>query len=75
MHDKLLRIKQIAATGALFQDMDIDEAGQEEIIAFMDANKNQLREMSVRMAIKVAQLYKSFPLKWQSLATTTCMKA
>jgi hypothetical protein len=75
MHDKLLRIKQIAATGALFQDMDIDEAGQEEIIAFMDANKNRLREMSLRMAIKVAQLYKSFPLKWQSLATTTCMKA
>jgi len=75
MYDKLLRIKQIAATGALFQDMDIDEAGQEEIIAFMDANKNQLREMSLRMAIKIAQLYKSFPLKWQSLATTTCMKA
>jgi hypothetical protein len=75
MRDKLLRIKQIAATGALFQDLDIDEVGQAEIIAFMDANQNRLREMSLRMAIKVAQLYKSFPLKWQSLAATTCMKA
>jgi hypothetical protein len=75
MRDKLLRIKQIAATGALFQDLDIDEVGQEEIIAFMDKNQNKLREMSLRMAIKVAQLYKSFPLKWQSLAATTCMKA
>jgi hypothetical protein len=75
MRDKLLRIKQIANTGALFQDMDIDTVGQEEIIAFMDANQNRLREMSLRMAIKIAQLYKSFPLKWQSLATTTCMKA
>ena len=75
MRDKLLRIKQIAQTGALFQDMDISEAGTEEIIAFMDANQNRLREMSLRMAIKIAQLYKSFPLKWQSLAATTCMTA
>jgi hypothetical protein len=75
MRDKLLRIKQIANTGALFQDMDIDAVGQEEIIAFMDKNQNKLREMSLRMAIKVAQLYKSFPLKWQALAATTCMKA
>ena len=75
MRDKLLRIKQIAQTGALFQDMDISEAGSDEIIAFMDANQNKLREMSLRMAIKIAQLYKSFPLKWQSLAATTCMTA
>jgi hypothetical protein len=75
MRDKLLRIKQIAQTGALFQDMDISEAGTEEIIQFMDANQNKLREMSLRMAIKIAQLYKSFPLKWQSLAATTCMTA
>jgi hypothetical protein len=74
MRDKLLRIKQIAATGALFQDLDIDEVGQEEIIAFMDANQNKLREMSLRMAIKVAQLYKSFPNRWQAMAQTTCMK-
>jgi hypothetical protein len=73
MRDKLLRIKQIASTGALFQDMDITEAGTEEIIQFMDSNQNKLREMSLRMAIKIAQLYKSFPLKWQSLAATTCM--
>jgi hypothetical protein len=75
MRDKLLRIKQIASTGALFQDMDISEAGTDEIIAFMDKNQNRLREMSLRMAIKIAQLYKSFPLKWQSLAATTCMTA
>jgi hypothetical protein len=75
MRDKLLRIKQIAKTGALFQDMDISEAGTDEIIAFMDKNQNRLREMSLRMAIKIAQLYKSFPLKWQALAATTCMTA
>jgi hypothetical protein len=74
MRDKLLRIKQIAKTGALFEDMDITDVGQDMIIEFMDANKNALREMSLRMAIKIAQLYKSFPNTWEKMARTTCMK-
>lgn len=72
--DKILRIKQIAKTGELFADMDIDETGSDEIIAFMDENKKSLRELSLRMAIKVAQLYKSFPMRWKAMAQTTCMK-
>jgi predicted AAA+ superfamily ATPase len=75
MRDKVLRIKQIARSGELFADMDISDVGQDEIIEFMNANKNKLREMSLRMAIKIGQLYKSFPTKWQALAQTTCMKA
>ena len=75
MRDKVLRIKQIAKSGALFEDLEIDEIGQDEIVDFMDTNKMKLREMSLRMAIKIAQLYKSFPLRWKSLAQTTCMKA
>ena len=75
MRDKVLRIKQIAKTGALFEDMDITDVGCDEIIGFMDTNQMKLREMSLRMAIKIAQLYKSFPLRWKSLAQSTCMKA
>jgi len=74
MRDKLLRIKQIAKTGALFEDMDISDVGQDMIIEFMDKNKNSLREMSLRMAIKIAQLYKSFPNSWEKMARSTCMK-
>jgi hypothetical protein len=74
MRDKLLRIKQIAKTGALFEDMDISDVGQDMIIEFMDKNKNALREMSLRMAIKIAQLYKSFPNNWEKMARSTCMK-
>jgi hypothetical protein len=73
--EKLLRIKQIAQDGQLFADMDLDTQAQEEIIAFMDINKNKLRELSLRMAIKVAQLRVSFPERWMLMAKTTCMKA
>jgi replicative DNA helicase len=75
MRDKILRIKQIAKDGALFADMDLEPIAQDEIIEFMEVNQNKLREMSLRMAIKVAQLRKSFPATWQRMAQTTCMKA
>ena len=75
MHDKILRIKQIARTGELFADFDFNQLDQDLIIDFMTANQTKLREVSLRMAIKIAQLKKSFPLKWEALAKTTCMKA
>jgi hypothetical protein len=75
MRDKVLRIKQIARSGELFSDLELTDVAQDEIISFMDENKNRLREMSLRMAIKIGQLYKSFPTKWQALAQTTCMKS
>jgi hypothetical protein len=74
MRDKILRIRQIARSGELFSDLELSEIAQDEIIAFMDENKNRLREMSLRMAIKIGQLHKSFPTKWAALAQSTCMK-
>jgi hypothetical protein len=38
-------------------------------------NATRFREMSLRMAIKIADLRKSFPLKWKDMATVTCMKS
>lgn len=75
MRDKVLRIKQIAKQGALFSDMGISDVGEDEIVNFIDVNQNKLREVSLRMAIKVAQLYKSFPFTWEAMAMTTCCKA
>lgn len=74
MHDKILRIRQIAKTGELFKDFNFEPCVQDEIIDFMDENKNKLREMSLRMAIKVAELKHSFPTNWTRMAQTTCMK-
>ena len=75
MRDKILRIKQIAQDGELFSEYEFAQCEQDEIIEFMEVNKNKFREMSLRMAIKVADLRKSFPLKWKAMAQVTCMKA
>jgi hypothetical protein len=74
MRDKVLRIKQIAADGELFASYDFDKCVQDDIIAFMDENKTRLREMSLRMALKIADLRKMSVTNWKRLAETTCMK-
>jgi hypothetical protein len=75
MRDKLLRIKQIAKDGVLFADYDFNEYAQDDIIDFMHANKERLREVSLRMALKIADLRKSFPNNWKRMSETTCMKS
>ena len=74
MRDKVLRIKQIAQDGELFSEYEFAQCEQDEIIEFLEVNKNKFREMSLRMAIKIADLKKSFPLKWKAMAEVTCMK-
>jgi len=74
MRDKILRIKQIAADGALFENMDLDKEAETEVIEFMEEHRNSLREVSLRMAIKIGQLRKSFALRWKDMARITCMK-
>jgi ATPase family associated with various cellular activities (AAA) len=74
MRDKILRIRQIANDGVLFADYDFEPAVQDEIIDFMNTNQNRLREMSLRMAIKIADLRKMSATNWKRLAETTCMK-
>jgi len=74
MRDKLLRIKQIASTGQLFDSTKTSKQDADEVIEFMEQNRNKFREMSLRMALKVADLKKISPTKWRSLAESTCMK-
>jgi hypothetical protein len=72
MRDRILRIKQIATDGELFADYGFTDEQQAEIIEFMVNNQNTLREVSLRMALKIADLVKSFPDNWTNMAQATC---
>jgi hypothetical protein len=74
MRDKYLRIKQIFGQGQLFNDYDFTPEQGDEILSFMDENKDRLREMSLRMALKLADLTKVSGMNWKALARSTCMK-
>jgi len=71
--DKILRIKQVTRDNNLFENYNFSPMDQTEIIEYMDEKKNKLREMSLRMAIKIADLKKVFPSTWKEIAKATCM--
>jgi hypothetical protein len=71
--DKILRIRQIFRKGDLFKDYDFTPEQGEEIVQFMTDNHTKLREISLRMALKLADLTK-ISANWQALAESTCMK-
>lgn len=78
--DKILRIKQIARDGGLFDKKGLSKQQEVEIIDFMVENQTKLREISLRMAQKIADLRKMSiqqlgdGSRWKRLAETTCMK-
>ena len=71
--EKLLRIKQIVGAGML-DSYEFEPIQRDEVVEFITANSTKLRELSLRMVLKIADLRKSFPLNWKAMATTTCMK-
>lgn len=73
MRDKILRVKQIAQKGDLFKGYDFAKEEEVEIIDFIADNCERFREVSLRMALKVADL-KKISSNWRSLAESTCMK-
>ena len=73
--DKMLRIKQVHrdTEGGLFRDYHFDGDQGEQVLQFMFDNKARLRELSMRMALKIADLVKISD-NWKLLAESTVMK-
>ena len=71
--EKMLRIKQIVSDGMLVE-YNFAEEVHAEIVDFIDINKKRLRELSLRTVLKVADLAKAFPTKWEAMAENTVMK-
>jgi hypothetical protein len=71
--DKMLRIQQITKDGML-DAYEFGDGVVEDILEFIETNKKRLRELSLRTVLKVADLAKAFPDKWEAMAENTVMR-
>lgn len=71
--EKILRCKQIVADGML-NEYDFTKEEEAELLDFIFDNKDRMREISLRMVTKVADLRKSMSNRWKRMAECTCMK-
>lgn len=72
-HQKLLWIKDITLNGNMLRKkLHIDEAIT--VIEFIEQHADQMRELSLRMVSKIADLKIIDPENWKRTARITCMK-
>lgn len=74
MRDKILRIKQIAKSGELFKGYGLNAEAEAEVLDYMEENKDRLREMSLRTALKIGDLRKLSKDNWKRMAEVSILK-
>jgi predicted AAA+ superfamily ATPase len=72
--EKILRIRQVVNESGMLDAYDFEPAVRDEIVEFIVANQSNLRELSLRTVLKVADLKKAFPTRYQAMARTTVMR-
>lgn len=70
--DYIIRIKQVVGAGML-SNRGFSASEIQEILTFIDKNSTKLRELSLRMVSKIADLYRMND-NWENIATVTLLK-
>jgi len=72
--EKILRIEQVVAECGMLDKYEFEPWQAMEVVDFVKANVDRLRELSLRTVLKVADLKHGFPDKWRAVAEVTCMR-
>jgi hypothetical protein len=69
--DYIVRIKQVCGNGIL--DF-LSNTARQECIDYIEKNSDRLRELSLRMALKIGTIRKMNPNTWQNICNVTCLR-
>jgi protein-tyrosine phosphatase len=72
--EKMLRIKQVVRDCGMLDEYGFEPGIEQEIVDFIETNKSKMRELSLRMVLKVADIRKSMPNNWAAVVEVTCMR-
>lgn len=72
--DYLVRIKSMIRKG-LLANKNMSKAEETDVLSFINENSDSLRELSLRIALKIADIRKSGRKNWKSFAKVTCCRS
>jgi len=72
--EKLLRIKQVVRDTGMLDEYEIEDWAKQEVVDFIVNNCERMRELSLRMVLKVADIRVSMPANWRAVVEVTCMR-
>jgi hypothetical protein len=58
----------------MLDDYEFTDVEKTEVVEFIMQHAEQMRELSLRMVLKIADLRKSMPNNWTAVAGVTCMR-
>ena len=72
--EKLLRIRQVVRDTGMLDDYELEDWAKTEVVDFITTNCDRMRELSLRMVLKVADIRVSMPANWKAVVEVTCMR-
>ena len=72
--EKLLRIKQVVEQAGMLDEYELEDWAKQEVVDFIVTNAKRMRELSLRMVLKVADIRVAMPAKWKAVVEVTCMR-
>jgi hypothetical protein len=72
--EKLLRIRQVVRDTGMLDDYELEDWAKTEVVDFITTNADRMRELSLRMVLKVADIRVSMPANWKAVVEVTCMR-
>lgn len=72
--DYVVRIKQVLNAGML-KNKGFTQEDEDVILNFIEDNIDNLRELSLRMVLKIASMMDISPSNWEKMARSTCCKS
>ena len=70
--DFVIRIKQVIESGMLSNSLSSQQINM--VVDYIVTNQDKLRELSLRMAIKIGKLIEQYPDRWERIAKITLLK-
>lgn len=68
----MVRIKSVVYKSGMMKEYD--ERTRDEVVQFIDMNKKNMSELSLRIVKKIADLTRVSPTQWRQVASVTCFK-
>jgi hypothetical protein len=72
--DYIVRIKQVVREHGMLRSQGFTAQQENDVLDYIQENKTRLRELSLRMVLKLANLVEINPNNWKNLARATCLK-
>jgi hypothetical protein len=72
--EKILRIRDVVKHNNMLGSYGFTDEEHNEVIRYIEINADKLREISLRTVLKVADLRKAVPSKWNRFADKNVLK-